>query len=245
VSIAVGEGRATRTFTEMVDSFVLPETRRGLRRPGLFARIVNRYVARFGHPSGDTLMYGLPNDEALPIGQRLLGYSAIFPFDGLTACATEPSVPVFGDGALSEVEAWPHDVDALWERCAPQHDVTIVRDRAYLDWRWSPRSGRPTRRFVLRACDGSLSGVFVLAHAWNHRVGDPKTTLVADWLADRFRPECRLLPSAIRALAGRAGDARVRFHFRPGSPEWRHLAEVGFEVEPMGRVVVGGTYADA
>lgn len=242
VSIAGPGGRETRTFTEMVDSFTTPEARRGLRRPGLFARIVNRYVARFGHPDGDTLMYGLPNGEALPIGQRLLGYSSIVPFDALTASTEGATATPKGDAVLEERTEWPTDVDALWARCVDQHDASVVRDRRYLAWRWDARSGRSPRRFVLRGADGVLVALFVLSHAWNHRPNDPKVTLVAEWSADRTRPECLLLPEVIRGLARAVGDDRVRFHFRPGSPEWRHLAEVGWVVEPMGRVVVGGTY---
>jgi hypothetical protein len=171
-----------------------------------------------------------------------LGYTSIFPFDALTAPVDGATSIPKGDAVLEERFEWPPDVDALWERCVHQHDVSVIRDRAYLAWRWDARSGRSSRRYVLRGADGALVALFVLAHAWNHRPNDPKVTLVAEWLADRTRPECLLLPEVIRGLSRDAGDDRVRFHFRPGSPEWRHLAEVGWVVEPMGRLVVGGTY---
>ncbi len=234
----------TRVFTEMVDSFVTPEGRAGLRRPTLFARTVNRYVARHGNPSGDTLMYGIPNEPAFRIGNRFLGYVPIFNVDGIMGrCSDASSVAeVLGGLRLEEVTAWPLHVDALWMTVMAQHDVITIRDHAYLTWRWVRRPHNVYRRYLLKESNGELAGLFVLLHRWNHREGDPPVTVVAEWMADRTRPACRVLPELIRALGREAGADHVRFHFRPNSPEALHLSEFGYEIEPSGRTLVGGTY---
>src|SRR5690606_17080289 len=65
VSTAFGD----MTFVHIVDSFVVPEHRAGLRRPGLFVETALPWF-ELCHEMGDAVLYGYPVKTAERIGQR-------------------------------------------------------------------------------------------------------------------------------------------------------------------------------
>jgi Acetyltransferase (GNAT) domain len=242
-------GREERVFAEMVDSLVDPEQRQGLKKPGLFARTVNAYVAHFGRPDRETLMYGLPNPPAYRIGNRFLNYNDFYLVDALERpvgdASALPPAPDLGGGSFEEVAELPSDTDALWARVRGDFDVATVRDRRYLTWRYVAKPNAPYRRLVLRDAAGALAGIVVLRDDWLRQETGRRTTVVAEWVVDRRHPLAPALPAAIARLAHAAGAERVQFVFRPQSDEWKHLVEVGYDPAPTGFRLVGGTYDHA
>jgi hypothetical protein len=72
--------------------------------------------------------------------------------------------PIVPAVAIAEMPAFDERFDALWQRVREHHPVMLVRDRAYLDWRFR---GRPDARYtVLAATKGAdLVGYLVLRSA--------------------------------------------------------------------------------
>jgi hypothetical protein len=242
-------GDEIRTFAEMVDSLSDPEFRQGLKKPGLFGRTLNRYVGHFGHPDRETVMYGLPNPQAYRIGSRFFNYNLFHEVQGLDRdlSAAGLSLPAedLAGGSFEEVADIPPDADALWKRIEPQFDVATVRDREYLHWRFAARPHHPYRIHALRERGGELAGMVVLRHDWLRAETGVRTTAVAEWLVVRDRPLSKALPALIEGIAHGVGAERVRYVFRPGSEEWRHLAGIGYVPQSTGFRLVGGTYDHA
>ena len=239
-------GSEERVFAEMVDSFVDPEFRIGLGKHGLFRRTVDAYVAHFGRPDRETLMYGLPNPPAYRIGNRFLNYNDFYLVDALERAvgdaSTLPPAPDFAGGSLTEAATIPPDADELWDRVRGNFDIATVRDRRYLEWRFVARPGVTYDRLALRDASGTLAGFVVLRHDWLRKERERRITAVAEWMVDRRLPVAWTLIDAIARRAHEAGSEVVQYVFRPQSDEWKHLAEVGYHPVSTGFRLVGGTY---
>jgi hypothetical protein len=242
-------GSETRVFTEMVDSLCDPDWRQGLKKPGLFGRTLNRYVEEFGHPSRETVMYGLPNPPAYRIGSRFFDYNHFHDVQALEKdvadAAALPRAPDLAGGSLREIAEFPPDTDELWNRIRVEYDVATIRDRDYLTWRFVSRPNVAYRRLALRDAGGKLLGLAVLRDAWLDKELKRKVTAVAEWVVDRRHPLTKALPDALARLAHDAGSAALWFVFRPGSAEWKHCAEVGYHPVATEFRLVGGTYDHA
>lgn len=162
------------------DTAVDPERAGGLLGGRLLARLIARHFAEFG--GGDTpIVYGFPEPPLQRVGVRFVGFR------------------VLRDLALHVRDAPPHDearglalrverparfepeVDALWERCAPELDTALVRDAAYLNWRYVAHPDVPYTLHVARDAAGALRGVAVTREGgW-----DPALLSIMDWLVPR------------------------------------------------------------
>lgn len=131
-----------------VDLFVLPEFRRAGRRPGLFVQLAQLHYERFGGtaPGQNAFHYGwtLP---AWRIGERYLDYHLIRDWDFLfRECSADmPPRPMPAALEVHDVARCTGDCDALWATEAPLHKIAIVRDAAYLNWRYADAHDRKYR----------------------------------------------------------------------------------------------------
>ncbi len=239
-------GNETREFAEIVDSLSDPDFRQGLKKPGLFATTVYRYVDHFGRPDRETVMYGLPNPPAFRIGSRLLGYSPFYQMESLGkdvgGDAALPSVRPLDGGRLDEIDEFPDDTDALWRRVSAEYDIAVIRDRRYLTWRYLRKPKTTYRKFALRDGLGALVGIFVLKDQWLPQELGRQVTVVVEWVVDRRHPLTKMIPEVVPHLGRSKGADEVRFVFRPGSDEWMHCAEVGYDPRPTPFRFVGRTY---
>lgn len=239
-------GGETRIFAEMVDSLTDPDFRQGLKKPGLFGRCVYAYVDHFGRPDRETVMYGLPNPQAFRIGARLFGYSHLHDVGALfwdvRADAALPALRGLEGGTCEEVARVPDDVDALWARVGPEYDVTVVRDREYLAWRYDRKPGAAYRRFALRDASGKLLAFWVHADRWIEGELKKNVTAVVEWVVDRRHPLSKFVPEFVPHAARAAGAEEAWFVFRPQSDEWRHCAEIGYAPAAAPFRFVGRTY---
>jgi hypothetical protein len=226
-------GAETRIFAEIVDSLTDPDFRQGLKKPGLFGQCVYAYVDHFGRPDRETVMYGLPNPPAFRIGARLFGYSFLHDVGALyrdvrPAAGELPPVAALGEGRIEEVAAVPADLDPLWERTAPEYDVTVVRDRRYLAWRYDEKPGGKYRRYALRDAAGRLLAFWVTVDRWIEGELKKNVTAVVEWVVDRRHPFTKAIPEYVPHAARAAGADEAWFVFRPQSDEWNHCSEVGY-----------------
>ena len=237
-------GGAIVTASEIVDSFTHPEFRRGLQRTGLFVKTALPFVAHHGHPDGNVFMYGLPNPQAFRIGARFIGYSPIdegaleLMSTGVAdAGAAEPACPE--EVVIGPVARFSEDCDWLHQEVSPRHDITTVRDAAYLNWRYADRPDVEYELLEARECNGVLVAAIALRHGWC----DEPVTAVCDAV---LRPHPGF-PGIVRYLEARgkaSGATTVRALLRAGSAEYDAFADVGWHPEPSHLRLVCGVYRD-
>ena len=113
--------------------------------------------------------------RAAGVVRYLLGRES--PRGGLVPESREPSS--YGDVRVEPLERFGPEADELWRRSAPAYGNHLVRDAAFLNWRYVA-TPREYRRFAaLRA--GDLRGVAVVGHTVKHGVS-------SGFLADLVSP---------------------------------------------------------
>jgi len=68
---------------------------------------------------------------------------------------------------IEQIDAFPDDTDELWHKFSAAIQVGMVRDRAYLDWRYLRKPGAAYRIFAARR-GGSLAGLVVVRDIDKH-----------------------------------------------------------------------------
>jgi hypothetical protein len=233
-------GAVERSFSEIVDSFVDPSFRSGLKHPGIFARTACGYIHHYCRPDCEAFAYGLPTPEAYRLGHRLLGYSHLWNVDVLLKDARPD--PSHDHSRLEALAELPPDTDGLWARVRRQQDIGVVRDRSYLTWRYVAKPGAPYRRYALRDERGVLVGIVILRDDWLRGDFCARVTAVADWIVDRTHPLAHELFGAIPHLAAREGADQAALMFAPRSQEWRLAIDAGYRPTRTKFRFVGRTY---
>jgi hypothetical protein len=222
-----------------IDSMVRADYRSGLKREGAFVRTARGYFEHFGHWPICAFGYGFPNRQAYPIGVRLVGYKPVFrPLPTLyrnffeegddDAVGRETSA----DAArldVVEVDRFGAVADELWTRLAPDFPFALVRDAAYLDWRYAACPWLGYRRYVVRERGGRVRALFVARANWQRQ---PIGALVDFLGAPDDAAAVGLALRTTTRLAREAGQARVEAWFPERSPWFRHALGSGFRSEP-------------
>lgn len=215
-------------FVHIVDSFVHPEFRKGLKKPGLFVETSLPWFEEC-RAKGDGVLYGYPVATAERIGQRYLDYKRLRVVDYLCREAGLGSTSVAGDLELERVAAVPAEVDALFAIVAREKRCFVRRDRRYFDWRYVRYPNAPYELWSATRA-GALVGFLVL-HPFHELV--PAACTIADWLVaegDRATQDALLAKATERARAH--GRTTVMGVFADPSREAALLRESGFAVVP-------------
>lgn len=172
--------------------FFTAESHRGR---GLFTSLIDM-VTRVAAERGGHIAYVRPNDTSFPILQRR-GFQELqqihqrsFPVPSQSAASRiKPSGPVLrtlGADALAkwfalprgaeratltakEVDRFPPETDALWQKAGPQFGVSIARTAEYLNWRYA-NSPAPFRLWSVQR-GTELTGTAVTFNSHRSRVG--------------------------------------------------------------------------
>lgn len=183
-------GGDRRQMVQVIDSMVSPDYRRqALKRPGLFVRLALFYFdciekEKLSTPELCWMGYGFPNASALRIGERLLGYTPLSPVGSWVVLAETLAQRLRPRGVeaeydVREVKSVEASADRLWGRCAPELPTAIIRDQAYLNWRYRDCPDQ-TYRILLaeNRFTGELEGLTVLRAGWQDR----PVVAIVDWL---------------------------------------------------------------
>jgi hypothetical protein len=183
IPVAVwAEGRVQHA-AQAVDLVVAPKYRNHGGRPGLFARTGKLWIERYigDVPDKNLFTYGWPV-PAWRAGQKYLDYLNIRDWDVLFR-EVSPSLAKRGVAAalsVAEVQRFGSDVDALFVSLRQELRLALVRDSAYLNWRYT---AHPDVRYRLYECreraSGALRGICVYA------LTDflaPRAAYIVDWL---------------------------------------------------------------
>jgi hypothetical protein len=111
----------------------------------------------------------------------------------LVGCGAAHAARPVCELATARVASFSPDVDRLWEACAPELETTVVRDRAYLNWRYAAHPSVDYSMIEVRsATSGDLRGIAVLREGgW-----DPQVLSLCDWaMRARRRPATAVLES--------------------------------------------------
>jgi hypothetical protein len=143
---------------------------------------------------------------------------------------------------LVEVQRFPVEIGALFERLAPGLGIAALRDQRRLDWRYADH---PEQRYAiaLARVEGLLAGYAVARSGlFDGREG----TLACDWLTDRARPEVALALRAWLVRQARAeGRRRLAALLPDTSPEWLEFQRAGWRVEPTRYTLVARSWRRA
>lgn len=175
-------GDRSLILTQIIDVMVDPQSRRGLKRPGLFAALSEYSIASIGSPGRASGGYGFPTPEHLRIGRRASGYISLHPVQTLVKDLNSGQ----GKGgqrawllAAEELLRFGAELDCLWQRCQQGPSVGIIRDARYMNWRYVERPDVTYRLLAARRrLSGSLEGTAVLRLGW----GDQPIACLVDWL---------------------------------------------------------------
>lgn len=221
-----------KVFVHAVDSFVVPEHRAGLKRPGLFVTTARPWFDDC-RDRGDAAVYGYPVATAERIGARYLGYTHVRVVDYLCRDAAAGSADGPGDVVVERVDEVPPEVDALYREFAASRACLLRRDRTYLEWRYRRiPGGESTYELHTARRGGRLVGFAVLRPV--HELV-PSACTIADWLTvpDDADALDALLARAT-AVARERGRRTLMAVFADPSPESASLRERGFAVVPSG-----------
>ncbi|MCK6448027.1 MAG: GNAT family N-acetyltransferase [Planctomycetes bacterium] len=238
-----------RIFAQGVDSFVVPEHRSGLKRPGLFVELARACFAAYGGRDKDVAYYGLPVEAAWRIGNRFLGYEVVrtelalvkelsaadhgAPIDRTSSQFAKAQFASAEDAksrGVTRIERFDEQAKWLWDRCAPEWPASAIRDAAFLNWRLldAPAKradvlGVHDERGILRGFAAWRRADFVL----------PGIAVLVDWCVPSAETEVgeRLLEALVRR-ASESGAPVLAGIVPPWSPWFAWFQAQGFLVHP-------------
>ena len=223
-TLVFGEARWT---IQSVDNMVDANHRYRTTGIPIFSELLGAWWERCVLPFGAVTAWGFPTQLNHRVGARAAEYELIEHMRFLSRAASDGGVGRPSDACLTTVQrGTPGDVDALWDRCAPELGIALVRDKAYLDWRYQ-RHPSGVHRFV--TCrdrrDGSLRGLAVV-RPWSE---SRDLFAIVDWLVPQDDGEaCAALIAAVEAEAARHGARTIGTWFPAPNPWARRFELMGF-----------------
>lgn len=243
------EGRSF-VFSQLVDTMVDRDYRRGLKKPGMFAQLFMKFAEDYGGYDRAAIMYGFPIPEALRIGQRLLGYvplhrvaKLVRPVGGAprrTPWQQIVDLPHHVRVRVRQVARFDALVDRLWEECRRELRVATVRDARYLNWRYADCPDVKYRLLVAEGIIGSSpQGIAALRlDSLGQGVG-----FLMDWLVPlRAKVAADQLLKRSLEEAELAGLKELHAWLPPSSPWHQYLLDRGFQVADVKYCLVARTF---
>jgi len=118
------------------------------RGTGLFVRAGTAFFDLFAGPEATIFYYGFPGQFHFDIGEKYLEYTALKGGVGFLTARTRdlaPKVTRFGC-QIEQISDIDNSFDHLWERCRANYPFALIRDSAFLRWRFSKH---PLRKYEL------------------------------------------------------------------------------------------------
>jgi len=244
---AVDEGNAV-TVGLVVDAFVLPGYRRAGGGPGLVIELARRLHATYCGPRatartrGHTLTYGYPF-PIWRIAQRYLDSEMVGDMDILfreiAASGFVPCRP--GEGVGVRIVDSADVGDAAWKLVAPEVRFGLVRDSAWLDWRYvrHPRGGYRIHA-AFDESSGAVRGVAVYKRG---RYVHDDCGIVCDWIVPADdEPATDALLHALEQTALSDGAGVLLGVLPQNHPAFLWWQRKGFLVGPPSHFLVMNTF---
>lgn len=227
-----------RVLAQVIDSMVDPEHRAGLKRPGLFVNTAQRFFE--AHGGANSIYYGWPLPEAWRVGERFLEYGLLGPWTLLIRELGErPSLNSGDLSGVSELGSFDHRALWLWERCADEMRLSIVRDAERLAWRYLDAPGSPYACIGVPDGAGNLAGLAVLRSRWR---GGGVAALV-DWVVPAGEIEVgEVLRRAVEARARAEGATALAVALPCWSSWFDRFVGADYLVHPTDYLLVARSF---
>lgn len=252
---ALFQGREV-VFHQAVDSMADPRYRRLLfvpdrtdgraRGASLFVRTASLFVETWGTSGADLFGYGFPIPIAWRVGKAHLGYEVIRtqlvlarPV-GAPPPGRSPAPPSSAVG-VEEVARFDGRADRLWERCAAEFGAAIVRDSAYLGWRYAEHPEARYRCAIAKAAGAeAIRGLAVYRRG---EFSDRDQGLLVEWLVPSADLDAgRALVEWALSRSREDGADRLAALIPDSSPWFLAFQREGFLAERTKYVLVGRNY---
>ena len=191
---------------------------RGLSRARALLAAGQACAESFGGfaPEKHPVLYGLPDRRAHRFGLGQLEWEVLRSENELRAELARLESRAAGGVDVEEVERFPDEVALCFRRFAEGRAALIVRDAAYLNWRYG--AGRERKqRLALARVQGELRGYAVYSAGW-----------LMDWMV---RPEEEDVAHELLAWAAsraRLDGASLSLVVPDTAPEWLAFQRRGF-----------------
>lgn len=228
-----------RSTNQSVDNMTHPESRAGLRRVGLFAKMVNHWVETYFGPDRDFLAWGFPSVENFRIGQKFSKYFLVRTVNALVHEHPDRVGDAPAELTIRPVDRFSEDVEPLWRRCARDIEFGVVRNLRYLNWRYADHPVNSYDLFETRDGTGTLRGIFVTREG---RLADT-SLLLMDWLVPEDDDDTmRAQLAHCSKSADAAGLGSVSAWFPEGLSWFRRLQLEGYLVRPTDQILVARSW---
>src|SRR5262245_51160785 len=136
------EGREA-FWLEVGDVFNDFERGAGLVRARGLLAAGKAFAEAFGGPAPEKhpVMYGTPDRRAHRIGLRHLEWEVLRSENELVLEPHRAALPDAAGVQVAELERYPSEVERAFQVCAGERAAILVRDAAYLNWRYAGRPG--------------------------------------------------------------------------------------------------------
>ena len=228
-------GAGERLFAELVFDFVLPEASAGLKNPGAYVSAMKALFDGYGGVQGDLVYYGWPTRAGWRLAKEKLKAEVVRTQHVLALELDSAHATRFpGSGSpgltLERLERFDHQARWLWDRTCPAWGASVVRDEAFLNWRFVEHpEAREYTLFGVRDGEGILRGFAA------YRLSDrfkPNSAWLVDWLVPTEEPAVgELLLGAALSRARTDGASRLATQLVEWSPWFETFQRWGFRVE--------------
>lgn len=195
------------------DVFSHPAYRSGGRGP--FVQTADAFFQRYtGRGEGRmALLYGFPSATSFRIGELMLRYRKLPPAPVFQCLLPLAEAYGFGSEALlRQVDEFGEEADSLWLQRRSGVALGLVRDAAFLDWRFAASSGRDYLKLSIRRYDQPTALGYLVARRRGTEAWLVDFCLPADTEIARFAWEgltARLAAQGVRRVSTWAATAQA------------------------------------
>ena len=131
-------------ITHLMDIMSHPD----YRKTGLFVQTVDAFIDTFCGPDKSVLLYGFPGKYHFEIGQKYMLYRKLTADVAYLSVAPAHLIPSITQppGYLEPAGDIDESFDRLWEICRGAYPLAVIRNAAFLRWRYG---NHPLKRYEI------------------------------------------------------------------------------------------------
>jgi hypothetical protein len=226
-------GGEERVAMQPIDTMIREDYRGRIGRRLLIKEIFNAFTTGFsGSEAGQArLFYGLPNEGAWKIGKRYLGYDRFEDIIYWTQ-ALPSALPLDKELSLETIARYDRRHESLLKQVGSEPAITLIKDRAYLNWRYQDRPNVDYLNLALHRGE-KLIGIIILVTdvpGEQHNFPRDRLGLIVDWLLPQLEWEhFDAIMAQVGSAAQQAGITRLMAVFPNQTIGPARLEQAGFK----------------
>lgn len=236
------QGETVR-FTHLMDHNSHPAYRNVLGgRTGIFVHTANAFFERFGGPQASIFMYGFPGKRHFFLGEKILHYIPLR--GGMVFLSARLSDKMFRTrsfrGKIERIDSALSAFDDFSHECRRAFPFSVLRDAAFLEWRFFKHPDRKYEIWGYR----SLLGRRLKAYAVLYRDGE--TMCIVDLVSLDDGVGLLDFMARLISVVSEKEIAELKTWLPPNHFLTKGLTCGGFKIgpEPIGFIPGGRTFHD-